>query len=149
MNNTSANKMVALPLLALTATILVLSCGQPAESPRETTDSTAPAAATPADYQPLVGRWARTDGDYAIEIRRINAGGKTDVAYFNPRPINVARAEASRDGGVLRLFVELRDAGYPGCLYKLTFDKSAGTLSGTYFQAAQNETYQVTFEKAK
>ena len=45
--------------------------------------------------------------------------------------------------------MELRDSGYPGCLYKLTFDKSARTLAGTYFQAAQNETYEVTFEKAK
>ena len=134
-------------LLILTATALVVSCGQPTEAPREA--ASAPAAATPADYQPLTGRWARTDGDYAIEIKGINADGKVDAAYFNPRPINVARAEASRDGSVLRLFMELRDSGYPGCLYKLTLDKSARTLTGTYFQAAQNETYEVTFEKAK
>ena len=134
-------------LLILTATALVISCGQPTETPREA--ASAPAAATPADYQPLTGRWTRTDGDYAIEIKSINADGKVDAAYFNPRPINVARAGASRDGGVLRLFMELRDSGYPGCLYKLTLDKSARTLTGTYFQAAQNETYEVIFEKAR
>ncbi|MFA6563216.1 MAG: hypothetical protein WCV00_15000 [Verrucomicrobiia bacterium] len=150
MNNMLVNKTVAL-LLTLTAMALTVSCGKPADSPRETAGApaSAPAAATAADYQPLVGRWARTDGDYMIEIKSITADGKAEAGYFNPRPINVARAEASRDGGVLRLFMELRDSGYPGCLYKLTFDKAASRLTGTYFQAAQNETYPVTFEKAQ
>ena len=147
MNNVLANKTAALRLLALTAVALAVSCGQPTESPREA--ASAPAAATAADYQPISGRWARTDGDYVIEIKSVTADGKVDAAYLNPRPIHVARAEASRDGGVLRLFMELRDAGYPGCLYKLALDKSAALLTGTYFQAAQNETYEVTFEKAK
>jgi hypothetical protein len=131
-------------LLAL-MTAFIISCGQPAEQPRET--ASAPAAASAGDYQPLIGRWARTDGDYIIEIKGITADGKAEAGYFNPRPINVARAEASRDGGALRLFLELRDSGYPGCLYKLGFDKTASRLTGTYFQAAQNQTYEVVFEK--
>ena len=147
MKNVFTHNVVVSRCLALVTVAWVVSCGQPSEQHRET--ASAPAAVTPAEYQPLVGRWARTDGDYAIEIKGVNADGKTDAAYFNPRPIHVARAEASRDGDVLRLFMELRDSGYPGCLYKLTLDKSTGTLAGTYFQAAQNETYQVTFEKAK
>ncbi|MBI5684510.1 MAG: hypothetical protein HZC54_05490 [Verrucomicrobia bacterium] len=148
MNTSLANKTAAL-LLALT-TALIVSCGQPADSPQTTTvPASAPAAATANDYQPLIGRWARTDGDYMIEIKSITADGKAETGYFNPRPINVARAEASREGGTLRLFMELRDSGYPGCLYKLTFDKAASRLTGTYFQAAQNETYPVTFEKAQ
>ena len=149
MNTALANKTVAL-LLTLTAMALVVSCGKPADSPQTAgAPASAPAAATASDYQPLVGRWARTDGDYMIEIKNITADGKAEAGYFNPRPINVARAEASRDGGVLRLFMELRDSGYPGCLYKLTFDKAASRLTGTYFQAAQNETYEVMFEKMK
>ena len=138
MNTTPANKTAAL-LLILTTAVLVISCGQPAGQPRESAG--VPAAAPAADYQPLIGRWARTDGDYLIEIKSVTAAGKAEAAYFNPRPINVARAEASRDDGVFRLFMELRDSGYPGCLYKLTLDKSARLLTGTYFQAAQNETY--------
>ena len=134
-------------LLPILVAALVVSCGQPTEQPREA--ASAPAAATASDYQPLIGRWARTDGDYMIEIKSITADGKAEAGYFNPRPINVARAEASREGGVLRLFMELRDSGYPGCLYKLTFDKAASRLTGTYFQAAQNETYEVVFEKAQ
>lgn len=145
MNTTLAHKTVALSLVLTTA--LIISCGQPADPPREATS--APAAATAADYQPLVGRWARTDGDYMIEIKSITADGKAEAGYFNPRPINVARAEASREGNGLKLFLELRDSGYPGCLYKLTFDKAASRLTGTYFQAAQNQTYEVMFEKMK
>lgn len=145
MNNTLANKTAT--MLALAAMALAVSCGQPTEPSRET--ASAPASAIAADYQPLAGRWARTDGDYMIEIKGITADGKVEAGYFNPRPIHVARAEASRDGGVLRLFMELRDAGYPGCLYKLTLDKSGRLLTGTYFQAAQNQTYEVTFEKAQ
>lgn len=149
MNITLVNKNVAL-LLALPVMSLVVSCGKPADSPQTTSaPASAPAAATAADYQPLVGRWARTDGDYMIEIKNITADGKAEAGYFNPRPINVARAEASRESGGLKLFMELRDSGYPGCLYKLTFDKAASRLTGTYFQAAQNETYPVTFEKAQ
>lgn len=149
MNNMLVNKTVA-RLLALTAMALIVSCGKPADSPQTaSTPVSATAAATAADYQPLIGRWARTDGDYMIEIKSITADGKAEAGYFNPRPINVARAEASREGGGLRLFMELRDSGYPGCLYKLTFDKAASRLTGTYFQAAQNETYPVTFEKAQ
>lgn len=145
MNTTLAHKTVALSLVLTTA--LIISCGQPADPPREATS--APAATTAADYQPLVGRWARTDGDYMIEIKSITADGKAEAGYFNPRPINVARAEASREGNGLKLFLELRDSGYPGCLYKLTFDKAASRLTGTYFQAAQNQTYEVMFEKMK
>jgi hypothetical protein len=144
--NTSLAKKTATLLLALTAA-LIISCGQPAEQPREAAST--PAAAMTADYQPLIGRWARTDGDYMIEIKSITADGKADAGYFNPRPINVARAEASREPDGLRLFLELRDSGYPGCLYKLTFDKAASRLTGTYFQAAQNQTYEVMFEKMK
>lgn len=148
MNTTHANKTVAL-LLALTAMALTVSCGKPADSPQTAAPAGAPAPATASDYQPLIGRWARTDGDYMIEIKSITADGKAEAGYFNPRPINVARAEASREGGTLRLFMELRDSGYPGCLYKLTFDKATSRLTGTYFQAAQNETYEVVFEKAQ
>jgi hypothetical protein len=146
MNNTLTTRTAAL-LPALAAMAFVISCGQPAEQPREA--ASAPVAATAADYQPLIGRWARTDGDYMIEIKSITADGKAEAGYFNPRPINVARAEASHEDGGLRLFIELRDSGYPGCLYKLTFDKAATRLTGTYFQAAQNQTYEVIFEKMK
>jgi hypothetical protein len=148
MNITHPNKAITL-LLVLTTMVLVISCGKPADSPQTAAPASVPAVVSASDYQSLIGRWARTDGDYMIEIKSITADGKAEAGYFNPRPINVARAEASREGDGLRLFLELRDSGYPGCLYKLTFDKVASRLTGTYFQAAQNQTYEVMFEKMK
>jgi hypothetical protein len=47
----------------------------------------------------LRGRWVRPDGGYVIEVRDAQAGGRLDAAYFNPRPINVSRAEWHRADG--------------------------------------------------
>ena len=35
-----------------------------------------------ADFQPLMGRWQRTDGGYVIEIGRIDADGKIAAGVF-------------------------------------------------------------------
>lgn len=116
-----------------------VSCGGSKEGDAPTT------AAAPSPYAPLMGRWQRTDGDYILAINRVDADGTADAAYFNPRPIRVSRARASAEGGRLELFVELRDAGYPGCTYKLSYDKAGKKLAGVYFQAAQQQSYDVEF----
>jgi hypothetical protein len=102
-----------------------------------------------AAFQTLEGRWQRDDGGYIIDIRRAEAGGKLTAAYLNPRPINVARAEASMTGDVLKVFVELRDVNYPGSTYQLTYDRADDSLKGSYFQAALRETYDVVFVRLK
>jgi hypothetical protein len=79
----------------------------------------------------LSGRWLRPDGGYILEIRDIVAGGKIDAVYLNPRPIHVARAEATRDGSALKVFVELRAPGYPGSTYTLTYDPQRDQLAGS------------------
>jgi hypothetical protein len=116
-----------------------------AVSPAVSTTSppAAPEAATP--LQRLAGRWVRIDGDYVLEIRGVEAGGKVEAAYFNPRPIHVARAEASQDGAAVRLFIELRDVNYPGSTYRLRYDPGRDVLEGDYFQAMQQQTYDVSF----
>jgi len=129
-------------LAVLGVTMLSLSCGKQTEPSSSATD-------TKAGFQPLAGRWQRIDGDYMIEVKGVDANGKAEVAYFNPRPINVARAEASGDGGNMRLTIELRDTGYPGCIYKLALDKAKDQLVGTYFQAAQDTTYEIAFVRVK
>jgi len=45
-----------------------------------------------AGFESLKGRWLRPDGGYVLEIREIDGSGKMVAAYFNRRPINVARA---------------------------------------------------------
>ena len=102
-----------------------------------------------AAFQTLEGRWQRGDGGYVLDIRGVDTGGKLKAAYLNPRPINVARAEASMEGDALKVFVELRDVSYPGSTYSLTYDPAGDRLRGTYFQAALRETYEVEFARVK
>ncbi len=106
------------------------------------------AAAPGVGFETLKGRWARPDG-YVIEIRDVNASGTLDASYLNPRPINVAEAQAATRDGTLRLFLELRDTGYPGCTYTLTYDARTDRLAGVYYQAAAQERYAVEFARMK
>jgi hypothetical protein len=102
-----------------------------------------------SDFGSLKGRWRRPDGGYVIEIRNIEANGKMDAGYFNPRPINVSRAEASREGTTTKVFIELRDTNYPGSTYTLTYDPQSDQLKGVYFQAALQQSFDVVFVRLK
>ena len=64
--------------------------------------------------------------------------------YFNPRPINVSKAEAYFEQPP-RLFIELQDAGYDGSNYNLTYDIQNDVLRGNYYQATYGQTYAVIF----
>jgi hypothetical protein len=109
-----------------------------------------PAATTAKpEFQKLKGKWLRPDGGYVLEIKTVDGGGRMEAAYFNPRPIHVARAEASQDGGVTKVFIELRDVNYPGSTYTLTFDPAGDQLHGVYFQALEQQRYEVVFVRAQ
>jgi len=97
----------------------------------------------------LNGRWLRPDGGYIFEIRTVDASGKIDAVYLNPKPINIAKAEASRDGSSMKVFVELRAPNYPGSTYTLTYDPQQDRLKGSYFQAAQQQSFNVEFVRLK
>ena len=98
-----------------------------------------------ADFRPLIGRWQRPDGGYIIEIRRVDATGKIDAGYYNPRPINVARAQASMLKDYLKVEVELRDRGYPGSYYTLIYDQPEDRLIGLYYHAVSRQKFDVVF----
>lgn len=97
----------------------------------------------------LKGRWRRPDGGYVIDVRDVDSTGKMDAAYFNPKPINVSKAEATREGSATKVFIELRDAGYPGCTYTLTYDPQTDQLKGVYFQASIQQNFEVIFFRIK
>jgi hypothetical protein len=97
----------------------------------------------------LIGRWVRPDGGYVIAIKSVDPSGKLDATYSNPNPINVSKAEISREGGTLGVFLELRGAGYPGSTYRLTYDPTWDRLTGVYFQAALQKSFEVFFQRAK
>lgn len=102
-----------------------------------------------AGLEKLVGRWLRPDGGYVIDIKSVSKDGAMDAAYFNPRPIRVARAEAFREDGNMKVFIELRDANYPGSTYTLTYNEAANRLEGLYYQAVEKQTFVVYFTRTK
>jgi hypothetical protein len=97
-------------------------------------------------FDGLNGRWFRPDGGYVLEIRAVDTSGKIDAVYLNPRPINIANAEATRDGSTLKVFVELRAPNYPGSTYTLTYDREHDQLRGIYFQAVERSASMCTRE---
>ena len=103
----------------------------------------------PSGFEALNGRWLRPDGGYVFEILAVDPSGKIDARYFNPRPINIAKAEATRDGSKLNVFFELRAPNYPGSTYTLIYDPKQDQLRGTYFQAALGQTFDVYFVRVK
>ena len=102
-------------------------------------------AATAPGVQQLKGKWLRPDGRYVVDIRTVEDGGTMDVAYFNPRPIKVSKAEASQEGAITKVFLELRDVYYPGSTYTLTYDPGRDQLTGVYYQAALQQRFDVVF----
>ena len=114
------------------------------------TNNQATLAIAPAPlFEKLTGKWRRPDGGYILEIRSIEPGGKMDAGYANPRPINVSKAEASQDGTVTKVFIELRDVNYPGSTYTLAYDAASDQLAGIYYQAALQQQFDVFFERLK
>ena len=124
--------------------------GSPLASPTGPGGQSAATAVTAtAGFGPLRGRWLRPDGGYMLDIRDVDASGKIEAVYLNPRPIHVARAEATRDGAALQVFVELRAPGYPGSTYTLRYEPQRDQLEGSYFQAALQQRFEVVFVRMK
>lgn len=107
------------------------------------------AVAADASFAKVEGRWRRPDGGYVLEIRKVRDDGAMEAAYLNPRPINVSKARASRDGSTLRVFVELRAPNYPGSTYTLSYDPKRDQLYGVYYQAIEGKSFDVVFERMK
>ena len=137
-------------LAGLTIVVVVLLA---VKSGRQTERKSAAPAITPRAQEPnaqsLIGSWVRTDGGYIIAVRRVDPEGRVDAAYFNPRPINVSRAEAAVKGNTAKLFIELRDEGYPGSTYTLEYDSTNDVLAGVYFQAVLQQNFNVIFVRLK
>lgn len=100
-------------------------------------------------FEKLEGRWRRADGGYVLDIRKVRPDGAMDTAYLNPRPINVSKAQATRDGATVRVFVELRAPNYPGSTYTLTYDSKRDELYGVYYQAVEGRSFDVVFARMK
>jgi hypothetical protein len=118
----------------------------PAAEIKETDSAQLPAVTIEEfDFKMLQGRWLRPDGGYVLEFRSIDSAGRIKAFYYNPRPVNVATARVQNRGSTVRVYVELRDQGYPGSYYDLVFDPQKDQMTGNYFQAVQQANYPVMF----
>jgi hypothetical protein len=106
-------------------------------------------AAAGPNASDLIGRWLRADGGYVLALSDPDPEGRLKAVYFNPRPINVSRAEWKLKNGLLSVFIELRDVNYPGSTYTLDYKPTTGKLTGIYFQAALGQQFEVEFERMK
>ena len=113
-------------------------------------DEKVPAVKVPqAGLNRMTGKWLRPDGGYVLELRDAKPDGRLKAAYFNPRPIHVAKAEWRSMAGRFQVFVELRDVNYPGSTYTLIYDAEKDRFEGYYYQAAMKQTFDVIFERTK
>jgi hypothetical protein len=146
------NKLRMPAIAAAIVSLLLGSCSKPPPEPAAGAAATNAVSATPVavsatnvvSENKLHGRWLRPDGGYVIEVRSVEPGGRLEVYYFNPRQINVSKAEWRRENG-LNVFVELRDQNYPGATYKLRYVPETDQLAGEYYQPAYQQTFDVYF----
>src|SRR5204863_8524751 len=83
---------------------------------------------TNPDKTLLIGEWSKTGTPYLIKIAGLLDTGKLEVAYYNPnyyepansgRKIEIEKANWTKTGTLLSVYIELQDADYPGSNFKL------------------------------
>ena len=119
----------------------------PRQTNRDAEDADLPEP-EPPKLSAIVGKWVRPDGGYVLDIQSVDDDGIMEAAYFNPRPIHVAKAAASREGDAIQVFVELRDVNYPGSTYNLVYQPLSDRLVGVYFQPLLRQEFDVAFDRA-
>ena len=132
--------MNAIPLLCALTFSLTTVGDAVAQAP-----STSQKAVAAPEFSVLKGSWVRPDGGYTIAVNGVAPDGRVDALYFNPTQLPFARAQASRDGATLRVFLELTAGGYAGSTYELTYDPASDRLKGTYYQAVAKQKFDVYF----
>ncbi len=118
---------------------------KPEASNAQTSSRKAVQTVSADNFQTLVGRWIRPDGGYIIEIRNVDSSGLLEAAYFNPRPIHVSQARLNLVNNEPQVFIELRDAGYPGATYTLAYRPEQDMMAGLYYQPAAGQSFEVIF----
>lgn len=96
-------------------------------------------------FERLPGRWVRLQGGYVITILTVDADGKLDASYANPRSLPFHVAAATKDGNAIKLRFELRDGGYNGSSYTLTYDAANDRLTGVFDQVVAKQKFDVVF----
>jgi hypothetical protein len=145
MNGRTTTLRVALAAL----TLLSPACRRPTPEAAVPVPTPAATAISSPDPQALVGRWARSDANYVIEITKVGPGGSLEATYANPQPIHVSRAEWAVHDGRVMMAIELTDRNYPGNYYTLALDPGSDSLSGVYNHLGLKQSFDVAFSRIR
>ena len=143
------NRRTTTVLAVAALTLLSPGCNRPAPEAAAPVPTQAATAITSPDPQALVGRWARSDANYVIEITKVGPGGSLEATYANPEPIHVSRAEWTVKDGRVMMALELTDRNYPGNYYTLAFDRGSDSLSGVYNHLGLKQSFDVAFSRIR
>jgi hypothetical protein len=141
--------MNPMPLAIVGLSLFVIPAWGQTRLPPGTPEPPATESAAKAAFRGLPGRWVRVQGGYVITINSVDADGRLDASYANPRPLPFHTAVATRDGNSLKLFFELRAAGYNGSTYTLNYDAANDRLTGVYDQVVVKQKFEVVFVRSK
>jgi hypothetical protein len=148
-------------LLFNVLSIISFSCNQPADKKKNpqpaankemANQASEPAVqkqTKPPDRNILIGDWTRTDSPYQIKITELSDDGTMKAGYFNPTSIHVGKANWAFVGGILKIYIELRDENYPGSNYTLVYYPDRDLLAGKYYQAVEGVSYDIGFLRTK
>jgi len=131
---------------------IMISCQSNSDQKSDSVSKTEPVKTESSDnpqkrFDRLVGLWQRPDGGYVIEIKSVDSEGKLDAAYYIPKTINVSESRVSIEEDYVKIFIELRDTGYPGATYTLIHDEANDKLVGIYYQPSMNQSFEVMFNR--
>ena len=84
-----------------------------------------------------------------ITINSVDADGRLDASYANPRPLPFHTAVVTSDGSSLKLIFELRAPGYNGSTYTLRYDAANDRLTGVFDQVVVQQKFEVVFVRSK
>jgi len=101
------------------------------------------------DKRILIGEWTRMDVPCQLKITDVLESGKLDVAYFNPKSINIGKAYWIKTETILSVYIELQDENYPDSYYKLNYNTERDVLVGQYFQEGGGTSFPVEFVRTK
>ena len=143
MKNIKRKSIVVSALLSVMACVIFSSGlvdGAFAETARDVTQNSSFSQA-----RRLEGIWVRPDGGYRLVIEDVKPDGSLKASYYNPRKINVHEANWKVENGSVHIFVELQDVNYRGSKYNLVYINEKDVFEGTYFLAAQKQTFSINF----
>ncbi|MBR0696625.1 hypothetical protein [Bradyrhizobium lablabi] len=141
--------MNRMPVAIVSLPLFIMSASAQTQPPPPASAPPAAESAGRAAFAVLPGRWIRVQGGYVITINSVDADGRLDASYANPRPLPFHTAVATSDGNGLKLFFELRAAGYNGSTYSLSYDAANDRLTGVYDQVVVKQKFEVVFVRSK